>query len=101
MSAILISLFLLLAIALPLFLVPRIFCLICATIGRNLKSRVSSRRELLFARADAEDTEAQDTQSSSDSEWETVEAQSTPSSGNGEKASSQWDGVIGFFHPFW
>ena len=34
-------------------------------------------------------------------DWETVEALGVPSIGNGEKAPKEWDGIVGFLHPFW
>jgi alpha-1,2-mannosyltransferase len=37
----------------------------------------------------------------SDDEWENVEAYATGTSGNGEKGQKEWDGIVGFFHPFW
>lgn len=32
-------------------------------------------------------------------DWESVEGLGTAE--NGEKGESEWDGIVGFFHPFW
>jgi len=84
----------------------QIIRLFCSIIGSNLCSRTASRRQLLLDRAKAEEQElarrdAEGTKSQLDGEWEKVESSSTPSSGNGEKASGDYEEVIGFFHPFW
>ena len=35
-------------------------------------------------------------------EWETVDSYATGTAKNGEKAvDAEWDGIVGFFHPFW
>lgn len=36
-----------------------------------------------------------------DDDWETIESHTVGSAGNGETGKKEWDGVIGFFHPFW
>lgn len=77
----------------------------CSVLGYSLRSRTTSRRQLLLERASKDEIElarkdAEGTNSQLDGEWEKVESSSTPSSGNGEKATRDWEGVIGFFHPF-
>ena len=34
-------------------------------------------------------------------EWESVEGYAGASVGNGEKGGEEFDGIVGFFHPFW
>jgi len=34
-------------------------------------------------------------------EWENVDAYAVGSAKNGEKGEREWDGIVGFFHPFW
>lgn len=34
-------------------------------------------------------------------EWENVDAYAVGTAGNGEKGQSEWDGIVGFYHPFW
>lgn len=36
-----------------------------------------------------------------DGDWENVEAYALGSSPNGQTGEKQWDGIVGFFHPFW
>ena len=82
-------------------------------IGNNLKSRTQQRRELLLSRAKSEDkgetvqaslpSEKQSSSTSLDSEWEKVDEgaktpkQCTPKQTEQDK---DFEGVIGFFHPF-
>ncbi|KAK8130742.1 hypothetical protein PG999_003122 [Apiospora kogelbergensis] len=41
-----------------------------------------------------------DSRSSLDNDWENIEASVLGSSHNGEKGEQDWDGIVGFFHPF-
>lgn len=34
-------------------------------------------------------------------EWESVDAYAVGTAKNGEKTEEEWDGIVGFFHPFW
>jgi alpha-1,2-mannosyltransferase len=34
-------------------------------------------------------------------EWESVDAYAVGTAKNGEKGEQEWDGIVGFFHPFW
>jgi len=88
------------------FFFGRIVAGFCSVIGAHLRSKTASRRQILLERAAEEERalarkDAAGRRSQLDDEWEKVESSSTPSSGNGEKASGQYEGVIGFFHPFW
>lgn len=38
---------------------------------------------------------------SDDEDWEKLSGHAVGSSTNGDKADRDFDGVIGFFHPFW
>ncbi|KAF2229347.1 glycosyltransferase family 4 protein [Viridothelium virens] len=70
-------------------------------IGWYIRSRTSSRRELLLSRAEAEEKEYHaKSPPNGDEEWERVESYTAGSDTNGEKGSKAWSGVIGFFHPF-
>lgn len=33
--------------------------------------------------------------------WEKVDASTTGTAKNGDKGDDDWDGIVGFFHPFW
>ncbi|CAE7192767.1 hypothetical protein CFE70_007064 [Pyrenophora teres f. teres 0-1] len=69
-------------------------------VGQHLRRSSRTRRELLLARAASETKthEAEQRKSKKDDDdWE--EVGTTPSSSAG-KADSEWDGIVGFFHPF-
>jgi len=94
------------AVLLTLLFLPRTFRYICRAIGSTIHSRTDARRTLLLERARRDEHELAakgigQTTSQSDGDWEKIESASIPSSGNGEKAGREWEGVIGFFHPFW
>lgn len=75
------------------------------TIGWYLHRKTSSRRELIIARVKVEEDEyrAKERKSpkSEDEEWERIESHGARTPKTGDKANAEWDGVIGFFHPFW
>ena len=78
-------------VGLVYFLLPYFLGFIAQNIGSTVRARTQTRRELLLKRA-ADDEK------------------STPSTANKErlakdnyngKPAHEWDGIIGFFHPFW
>jgi alpha-1,2-mannosyltransferase len=85
--------------------IPSLLSYIGRTWGWFLRSKCAERRELIFAKVRGEELEYQSkeskTQKSEDEDWERVESYATGTSRNGEKAEEEWEGVIGFFHPFW
>ncbi|KAL8942652.1 MAG: hypothetical protein Q9211_001298 [Gyalolechia sp. 1 TL-2023] len=68
------------------------------TVGWYLRQKTAARRKLILTRVAAEASEyhlsARPSPKSGDNEWEKVE---TPKEG---EADDEWDGIIGFFHPF-
>lgn len=34
-------------------------------------------------------------------EWENVDSLAVGTAKNGEQGEEEWDGIVGFFHPFW
>lgn len=94
----------LLATVVPVFFIGHIARFLCALVGSNVKSKTESRKQLFLDRAAKEEAETSrkdaTSQSQLDGEWEKIDA-STPSSINGDKEAKSWEGVIGFFHPFW
>jgi len=94
----------LLATIVPVFFIGHTARFLCALVGSNVKSKTASRKQLFLDRAAKEEAEASrkdaTSQSQLDGEWEKIE-NSTPSSTNGDKETKSWEGVIGFFHPFW
>lgn len=75
------------------------------TVGWYLRHRTSTRRDLVLARVKVEedDFESKEKRSrkSEDDDWERVESYAAGIAKNGEKADDDWQGVVGFFHPFW
>jgi alpha-1,2-mannosyltransferase len=73
-------------------------------VGQHLRRSSRTRRELLLARVASETKtfEAQQkNKKKEDEDWEQVG--NTPPSGTVKhgQADSEWDGIVGFFHPFW
>lgn len=69
------------------------------TVGWYLGRKATARRKSILTRVAAEASEyhlsAGPSPKSEDVEWEKVEK---PKEG---EADDEWDGIIGFFHPFW
>lgn len=89
-------------------------------VGWLIRRRTRSRREYVIARARSEEEEiraprAKDSahslaRSQEDEDWEKVDStasggvKTTGSSDSGASTGgegAEWDGIIGFFHPFW
>jgi sulfur relay (sulfurtransferase) DsrC/TusE family protein len=85
--------------------IPSLLSYIGRTWGWFLRSRCAERRGLIFAKVRGEEQEYQlekrRNTKSEDEDWERVESYAIGTSGNGERAEDEWEGVIGFFHPFW
>ncbi|KAG8622760.1 hypothetical protein KVT40_009271 [Elsinoe batatas] len=91
------------ATVLPLFILPYLVQTILRILGGTIRSRTAPRRDLLFSRAESEEVSLPPSSTSGpdDSDWEKLESSTVlPSSENGKQESAQWQGVIGFFHPF-
>lgn len=73
--------------------------------GWFLKNKTNGRREVILSRVRIEEEEHRSKQPSStagpeDEDWEKVP--SAPGvANNGEPYGEDWEGIIGFFHPFW
>ena len=102
---------------------PQVFGAIAGVIFRGvgwlIRRRTRSRREYVIARARSEEEEHRSprmkdsTQSLARSQVEDEDGEKVDSSGGAKTASSSdsggaesykpddWDGIIGFFHPFW
>jgi alpha-1,2-mannosyltransferase len=84
------------------FVIPLAFrCL-----GSVLCRRSKGRRALLRARVELEEDayrahEARQSKSEDEEEWERVESYAAGQSRSSVTDENDWDGVIGFFHPFW
>ncbi|KAL9630715.1 MAG: hypothetical protein Q9204_004577 [Flavoplaca sp. TL-2023a] len=73
-------------------------------VGWYLRRRTTSRRITILARVKLEEAQyqlsASESPSLDDGEWEKVEKHTAGSAKNGEEADDEWEGIIGFFHPF-
>ncbi|KAJ6113636.1 CAZyme family GT4 [Penicillium sp. IBT 18751x] len=95
-------------------LVGSLIGLVFRGVGWLIRRRTRSRREYVIARARSEEEEgrtprATDTTNSGarnqeDEDWEKVDqtggVKTTSSSESGSGEDAEWDGIIGFFHPF-
>jgi alpha-1,2-mannosyltransferase len=86
-------------------------------VGWVIQKRTRSRREFLISRVRADEEEQLVKRSKSsprgeDEDWEKVDSSSSSSgtagpskkggnNGNKGPADADWEGIIGFFHPFW
>lgn len=74
-------------------------------VGWSLRRRTRARRDILLARVKFEQSQyqlsAQQSTRSDDGEWEKVEKHAAGSAPNGKDPGDDWEGIIGFFHPFW
>lgn len=97
------------------FFLPFLFRIFSHTVGSTLGwylRKLTEGRRSLIIRATAEneakfrETKAQgkdngsSTASSDDEGWENIDSSILGTAGNGEKGDRDWDGIVGFFHPF-
>ncbi|KAI4280417.1 MAG: hypothetical protein L6R38_004462 [Xanthoria sp. 2 TBL-2021] len=78
--------------------------LLQAIVGWYLWRRTTSRKIMILARVKLEEARSQLSASrspkSDDGECEEVEKHTAGSAKNGGEADDEWEGIIGFFHPF-
>jgi alpha-1,2-mannosyltransferase len=95
---------LLLAAAISVLFLPASLRLLAGLVGHRLRHASRTRRELLLDRVAAETRSlgpAPPTKSREDDDWEKVGGPPSGSTGNGGAADADWNGIVGFFHPFW
>ena len=100
MSVLLVLLSLLVPALVAALLLPKILYFVAGLVGQHLRRCSRTRRELLLARV-ANETKAYEEElkknKQEDADWEQVGT--TPP--NSAVKNSEWDGIVGFFHPFW
>ncbi len=105
MSAPLVVAFTVLVLSAALFAVPTAIRAGGRLVGWRLQQSTQDRRDLVFRRVRAEQKATGGpkikTDHHDDDEWEQVEKSTTGIRKDGEVADENWEGVIGFFHPFW
>jgi hypothetical protein len=95
---------LLLAAAISVVFLPATLRLLVGLVGHRLRHSSRTRRELLLDRVAAETRSfeaAPAAKSREDDDWERVGAPPTGRAVNGGAADADWNGIVGFFHPFW
>jgi hypothetical protein len=100
MAVLYVFLSLVVAILLALILLPRS---LGGLVGYYLRTASQPRRELLLARVATEQKsyEQHKREGKDDGEREQVEPSLVGSAVKGGKAAAGWNGIVGFFHPFW
>ncbi|KAB5582453.1 GDP-Man:Man(3)GlcNAc(2)-PP-Dol alpha-1,2-mannosyltransferase [Coniochaeta sp. 2T2.1] len=89
-----------------LFFLPFVYKTVGSLLGWYLRRKTEGRRARILEVMDAdlknyrEKKQQQSRESSSDDDWERLDSQAAASSKNGGKADKDWDGIVGFFHPF-
>lgn len=73
--------------------------------GCHLIKKSSALRKALLAKVkldeEHETSKTRRSPKSDDEDWENVESDVSGTVPNGQKADDNWEGIIGFFHPFW
>jgi alpha-1,2-mannosyltransferase len=101
-----------LALPLAFFLLSKVgiylFAYVLRSLGWSIKSKTQGRRELILNRVHIENEEYRNKRrrpssgtSGEDEEWEKVDNTFTGTASNGQPLGDEWEGIIGFFHPFW
>lgn len=87
------------------FITPAILAILGRVVGFALRRKTSGRRQTLLAAMDEEDQkfwqENTNTKDSPSDEWETIDGASVADLGDASKTNKDWNGIVGFFHPFW
>ena len=88
---------------LMMILIPKIATRIGGSFGYYLRKKTAGRKAQILELVEAEEKEFQEEggERRDSDEWESVEAYAVGTAKNGEKADKEWDGIVGFFHPFW
>jgi len=93
------------------FLVPKLTSYfvgyVLCSVGWYIRAKTSARRELIISRARIEQEEWRSRhsgpslgRSGEDEDWEKVDKLVLGFAGNGKPGEGEWEGIIGFFHPF-
>ena len=84
---------------------PFILHYIGSFLGYLLKKKTEGRRSVLFSVMEDENKntiqELSDSKSTSSDEWEKVSGAEDNVAEKLKEKTKDWDGIIGFFHPFW
>ncbi|RFU23901.1 hypothetical protein B7463_g12435, partial [Scytalidium lignicola] len=89
----------------PLFLLlvgPKLFGYVGRRIGSSLRRKSAARKTQILQKVEEDEkTSAAKSENRRNSDdWENVEAYTTGTAKNGDRAEEEWNGIVGFFHPF-
>ncbi|KAF2840758.1 glycosyltransferase family 4 protein [Patellaria atrata CBS 101060] len=91
-------------LSIVILLLPAVIYVQGKFLGWSLRRRSLHRRELLLGRVAAEEREysakRKEKPRDEDDDWERIEGVTAASSINGGKGEKEWEGIVGFFHPF-
>jgi alpha-1,2-mannosyltransferase len=99
------------ALALWYIIIPGLFHLFIGTLGScagwYLRKKTDGRRALIIRATEDGETSLRakkkpggEKLTPADDDWENIDGATVGTSGNGEKGDREWDGIVGFFHPF-
>jgi len=81
---------------------PKLLFYVGGTFGYYLRKKTEGRRARILETVEKDEKEFAEKGERRDSEeWESVDAYAVGTARNGEKGDKEWDGIVGFFHPFW
>lgn len=95
---------------LPLFVLlagPKLVFWAGGLMGGYLRKKTAGRKAQILELVENEQREweekgGKEKERRDSDEWETVDSYAAGTAKNGEKAvDAEWDGIVGFFHPFW
>ncbi|KAK3387719.1 glycosyltransferase family 4 protein [Podospora didyma] len=88
-----------------LLLGPLLWRTLGSILGWYLRKKTDGRRGQILDLVEADQKKYQDGErrksgDEDDDDWENVDAYAVGTSQNGDKGEEEWDGIVGFFHPF-
>lgn len=83
--------------------VPKLVRYIGGIFGFYLRKKTAGRRAQILELVEADEKEflVNGGERRNSDDWENVEGYAAATAGKEEKGKSDWDGIVGFFHPFW
>lgn len=101
MALLFVSLSLLVSVLISILFFPAIVRFLGQRVGHHLRRSSRTRRELLLARVATESKNFKQEQTEAeDYDWEELASVATDGRA-GNREDKQWEGIVGFFHPFW
>lgn len=82
---------------------PILLAALCKPLGWYLQRKTAGRRQQILARVEEDEKALAEVKGTKvvDEDWENIDAHTVGTAENGKQADAEWDGVVGFFHPFW